>query len=150
MRRSADALPRFASLAHAHGLAAAVISDAPVGVDVEWLGRPRLRAARESAGRDELRLLGDDDASALVLLWTGKEAVLKQVGVGLSRLSRCRLLECAAPSEASRELVLGLDGVRHRVVSRALPAHWLSVASEHVVRFHELEALEALEAKEPA
>ena len=116
------------SKTHTAGFAAAAISRAPLGIDAEWIHRPRLTAAQESARRSELDLLGvrgQPDASSLVLLWTGKEAVLKKLGLGLTGLSRCRLVG----SNGMGELRYDFDGTRHEVVAHRLGDYWLSTCS---------------------
>lgn len=82
-----------ASWADTTGLAAALVAPVPVGLDVEWLHRPRWEAARARFHESgELRRLGADDREPVLALWTAKEALLKLAGVGLADLGRCRLL----------------------------------------------------------
>ncbi len=116
------------SKTHTEGFAAAAISRAPIGIDAECIHRPRLRAAKECASREELALLGaanDANASTVVLLWTGKEAVLKKLGLGLTGISRCRLVA----SSGAGQLLFDFDGTRHEVVSQRIGEYWLSSCS---------------------
>jgi hypothetical protein len=114
-----------ASFADTQGLAAALVAPVPVGLDAEWLHRPRWAAARErfrEAG--ELALLGADDAPAVLALWTAKEALLKLAGAGLADLGRCRLL--GRDGELYR---LELRCREHAVRVRASGQHVLACAS---------------------
>ena len=121
------------SKTHTEGFAAAALSRSPLGIDAEWIHRPRLSAARESAIKAELELLGASgtpDAAALVLLWTGKEAVLKKLGLGLTGLSRCRLVA----SNNAGELIYEFDGTRHDVAAHRIGDYWLSISClDHLV-----------------
>ena len=79
------------SLAHKPTMVAGVTSVEPVAIDVE---RIRPRADYQIAGaldNAELELLGGDAVHAYFCAWVAKEAVLKQVGVGLQGLSRARV-----------------------------------------------------------
>jgi 4'-phosphopantetheinyl transferase len=94
---TAETRPRF-SLSHTRGLAACMVSLGPwpagaeLGVDVEWMGRATLPAARLAR-----RFFHPDEAAALesvprgparhrlfLTLWTRKEAVLKALGLGIA------------------------------------------------------------------
>ncbi len=155
LERDASGLPRAAvpgrfglhrvcvSFSGTRGLAAAALSPHPVGVDVEWLGRTRLRPVRESAADDELLVAGTDTTS-LIRLWTAKEALLKKLGIGLAGLSRCRLVDRELDRDGTHRLALLFDTELHRVVSRELDrfgGHSVSVAAaDGAVEFLELVA----------
>lgn len=104
------------------GLAAAVVAPARVGIDAEWLDRPRLDAVRERFA-DELGRLGSDRPETVLRLWTAKEAVLKAYGVGLADLPRCPLAE-----EREEGLVLAYRGRLHAVRQWRFGRHLLAVA----------------------
>jgi 4'-phosphopantetheinyl transferase len=78
------------NLSHCHDLALVAIScDGPVGVDLEAQSRGRSLLGCEQAfcHPEEMATLPDDEelrASALLDLWTGKEALLKGLGTGMS------------------------------------------------------------------
>ncbi|MFT5287626.1 MAG: phosphopantetheinyl transferase [Planctomycetota bacterium] len=130
------------SKTHTEGFAAATISRSPIGIDAEWIYRPRLRAARESAGADELKLLGagdTPDAETPVLLWTGKEAVLKQAGLGLTGISRCQLIEVTGPNQ----FLFELDGEHYPVRSTLIGEYWLSVSTPNNLHIVKLDAKNA-------
>lgn len=79
------------SVSHARRLAAAVIADRPVGIDIEEI-RPRDRELHEAlAGPPEWTLLGDRSWRSFFRLWTAKEATLKANGEGIAELLACRL-----------------------------------------------------------
>jgi 4'-phosphopantetheinyl transferase len=79
----------FFNLSHAGGHAAlAVSSDVDLGVDIERLRpiEPGLSKQFFSACENEAlaKLDGDDWLSGFFRIWTGKEAVVKAIGLGLS------------------------------------------------------------------
>jgi len=114
-----------ASVADTTGLVAALVARAPVGIDVEWLLRPRWLAARERFRESgELALLGNDDRAAVLALWTAKEALLKLTGAGLADLARCRMIE--REGEFFR---LELRGHVHEVRVRTSGHHLVACAS---------------------
>jgi len=73
------------SVAHAHALAVvAVCADAPVGVDVEWLGRraawARLRTRCLSAAEQHAMDACAEPAAGFLHQWVRKEAAVKAAG----------------------------------------------------------------------
>jgi 4'-phosphopantetheinyl transferase len=98
------------SIAHAGGRVAGAVARHALGVDLEPLARPSSGVAAHALRPEERALLGEG-AEGFVRGWTAKEAVLKKLGVGLSELSRCRIVAAPAPDE----LELEHDGRSHRV-----------------------------------
>ncbi|HVS19283.1 MAG TPA: 4'-phosphopantetheinyl transferase superfamily protein, partial [Planctomycetota bacterium] len=98
------------SIAHAGGRVAGAVARHAVGVDLEPLREPRGGVAAHALREEERALLGPGP-DGFVRGWTAKEAVLKKLGVGLSELSRCRIV--AVPSAS--EVELEHDGRPHRV-----------------------------------
>lgn len=81
----------FWSLSHKEGCVAGVVSNRPVGIDLELLrGFSSALYARLAAPQEWALAAGCDDRLFL-RYWTAKEAVLKAVGKGLSGLGRCRV-----------------------------------------------------------
>jgi 4'-phosphopantetheinyl transferase len=81
------------SVAHKRRWAAAVISDQPVGIDIERI-KPRREELFDDAGTPrEWTLLGGRTWPAFFRLWTAKEAVLKAYGIGMAGWNRCSLAQ---------------------------------------------------------
>jgi 4'-phosphopantetheinyl transferase len=102
------------SLSHTDFGVAAVIYENEVGIDLESVRPLRRQLASRFASEDELAraLASDDPDSALIRLWTKKEAVAKRNGIGIGQdLRRLDLSHTA-----SIPLTLG-----------GLP-HWLSLS----------------------
>jgi 4'-phosphopantetheinyl transferase len=114
------------NLSHSGGLAALVIADCDVGVDIEEV-RPvdgavaeRFFSASENAALRGLR--GVDWRDAFYRCWTRKEAVVKALGKGLS----LRLSSFDVSVAPSASLLLRLEGCREAasqwsIVDVALP-----------------------------
>ena len=75
------------NISHSGSLAVCVISESPVGVDVEFIRNVDWRLARRCFREDELIWLekAPDTDYAFTQLWTRKESYLKLLGTGLSR-----------------------------------------------------------------
>ena len=108
--KSADNVPQpnagfHWSVSHKRRWAAAVVSDEPVGIDIERI-EPRPSDLHDALGAaTEWDLLGDRSWHAFFRLWTAKEATLKANGVGIGQLLACTL--AAVPDEHHLALVYG-------------------------------------------
>lgn len=81
----------FWSISHKRQFAAAVVADAPIGIDIEHVvERPR-RLHDALALKNEWDLMPDESWESFFMLWTAKEAVLKATGTGIADLLRCQL-----------------------------------------------------------
>ncbi len=93
-------LPRdghYWAISHKPAFAAAVISDGPVGIDIERI-TPRSEGLLDKlAHDDEWTLLGDRSWDAFFRVWTAKEATLKANGIGIAGFLSCRVV--AIPDE---------------------------------------------------
>lgn len=77
-----EPIPIHFSLSHSDWLAAVVVADSPVGIDVQHV-RSGLRGLAGQLHPAEQAQIGESD-SRLARCWTRKEAVLKAVGVGVA------------------------------------------------------------------
>lgn len=76
----------FFNLSHCKEAAVCVISDAPVGIDVESVRAYKDSLAQYTMNDEELQRIQEapDPAAAFIRLWTMKEAALKLIGTGIS------------------------------------------------------------------
>ncbi len=81
------------SISHKPLLAGAVISDAPVGIDIEHI-RPRGREDLwdRLANADEWKVAGERSWEMFFRLWTAKEATLKANSRGIGGFEECRIV----------------------------------------------------------
>ncbi len=79
------------SVAHKPLWTAAVVSDRPVGIDLEPVAPRRVEMFDALAAEEEWSLLRDREWLTFCRLWTAKEAVLKANGVGIGRFGDCKL-----------------------------------------------------------
>lgn len=74
----------FFSLSHSGSYAAAVLSDAEVGIDIEEIRPVSPSVFRRVCTEREMSLLSEDDPLEFLKIWTFKEAYFKRIGIGLS------------------------------------------------------------------
>ncbi len=74
------------NLSHCREAALCVVSDRPVGVDIESIDRYKETVAQYTMNEEEMALIhrSDSPAEAFVTFWTQKEAVLKLRGTGIT------------------------------------------------------------------
>ena len=74
------------NLSHCRDAVACVVSDEPVGIDVESVREYRESLVRYTMNDDEVARIesADSPALAFIRLWTMKEAALKLIGTGIS------------------------------------------------------------------
>ncbi|NUP95614.1 MAG: 4-phosphopantetheinyl transferase family protein [Planctomycetaceae bacterium] len=82
----------FWSLSHSPAHVAGVVSPLSIGVDVEEAREPRPELVERILGPAELELFAARGEDGFLRTWTAKEALLKEFGLGLQALSRCRIL----------------------------------------------------------
>lgn len=79
------------NLSHSHDLAALVVCEAPIGVDIERIGAPHEDVAQRFFSQVEAAALlatpEAERAAAFYRCWTAKEAFLKALGTGFSSAS---------------------------------------------------------------
>jgi len=104
-----DAPQRMFNLSHSGTLALCALDDRPVGVDIQVVKTHRPALPSRVCSADELVWLEKqpDLWDAFALLWTLKEARVKQSGIGLTRpLSKIRI-----PLPTGDEALLQQDGL---------------------------------------
>ena len=81
------------SISHKPLYVAGVVSDRPVGIDIEQIHEINPALYRKVAGEDEW-MLGDGRSIDLFFrFWTAKEAVIKVRGTGIRDMRKCRVIE---------------------------------------------------------
>ena len=81
----------FWSLSHKPEYVAGVISDHPVGIDIEQIRPVQPSLVNRIINSDEQQVTGTVSDDIFFRCWTAKESVLKAVGAGLKGLSQCRI-----------------------------------------------------------
>ena len=105
----------FFNLSHtAHGIAVAVSGQEEVGIDIEEIRphHPRLVSRICNAAEQAIVTHAPDPVSELVRLWSAKEAVVKQSGIGMGKADLPHI-----PTNGVQNIHLCFGGI----------PHWLSV-----------------------
>lgn len=99
------------NISHSGKYVVCVVSDKPVGIDVQEIGKYNFDVARRICNAKELKQIenSEDKVPEFTKLWTQKEAVLKMIGTGI----------------AYGDIKNCLD--KHNVWSRNMGDYWLSV-----------------------
>jgi len=97
------------NMSHCREAALCALSDKPVGVDVESIGRYNESLVRYTMNDDELAQIQQSDRPdvAFIRLWTQKEAVLKLAGTGITDNMRTALTASATPLTAAATVLGG-------------------------------------------
>ena len=112
------------SVSHSRAHVAGCVHRAPVGIDVEDRRHVRREVVERALAAQELALLGSGGADDFLRAWTAKEALLKELGLGLAGLSRCTIVEVAGEDA----LVVAFDALRRRVRQLVEPDHVVSAS----------------------
>lgn len=95
------------SLTHKAAWTAGVVSDGPVGIDIEAISpRRNMILFDKLAAADEWAIAGGRAWPNFFRLWTAKEATLKANSVGIGRLGECRVVAV----HGERHLTLAFQG----------------------------------------
>jgi 4'-phosphopantetheinyl transferase len=94
--KSADDVPQPSngwhwSLSHSASSVAGIVHREPVGIDVEDRREIRAEVIERVLHPDEIALFEQRGEPAFLRAWTAKEALLKELGLGLAGLSECRV-----------------------------------------------------------
>lgn len=103
------------SVSHTTSHVAGGVCDVSLGVDIESQRDARAEVVERVLRLEELALLGELTPRMFLRAWTAKEAVLKELGAGLGRLSECRItalegddamrVQCAGERRLVRQLI---------------------------------------------
>jgi 4'-phosphopantetheinyl transferase len=125
------------SLSHKERMVAAVVSPRPVGIDLERLAPMNERMYDRIADAAEWALAPHKIEKLFFRYWTAKEAVLKAVSKGLTRLDRCRVRAIVDDDHLQLQYEQDAWGVTHYWVGND---HLATVTSDHVaLQWHLLE-----------
>jgi len=75
------------SVSHSGNMIAFILSQEPVGIDIEYIKNPRLRVAERFFTEHEYNYIinSENPVSEFYKIWTSKESYLKMLGTGLSK-----------------------------------------------------------------
>lgn len=85
----------YFNLSHSNGIAACVISDLPVGIDIQYMGKYDTKISERFFTADEQKYIfqSDDKDLAFYTIWAKKEALLKCTGRGMGAVSSTSVLK---------------------------------------------------------
>lgn len=119
------------SLTHKPLYVGGVAGLSPVGVDLEQFRPIAMKIYDKVANAQEWQQAinaGLDSRTAFFMFWTAKEALLKRLGLGLSKgLAACRVEEVASDELA----VLSYDKTRYQVYFRKFNDHLAAVCADN-------------------
>lgn len=119
----------FFNVSHSGDYVICGVSNKPIGVDVEEIGKAPLEVAEYYFNMDEKKILreknGKEADKFFYALWTLKEAYLKMVGIGLQNLSQCSFsidsengkITCFIDGKIAEGLVFSLIEKEHYIMA---------------------------------
>ena len=117
--------PLYWSTTNTTGLVVALVAPVPVGVDAEWLGRPRSEAVVAYVPEGERQRTGLATPLAAFAIWSAREAVVKCAGIGMAAMGDVALVDAPSAGPWSMRLGSALYHVRQLRDER----HVVSVAA---------------------
>ena len=114
------------SLTHKTEYVGGVIAPYPVGIDIEKVCS-RTQALFQKTAAEAEWSLADKTFETFFRYWTAKEAVLKAAGIGLSAISKCRVV--GVPDE--RHLDIEYDTDTYRIQHHYFKDHIASMVSDN-------------------
>jgi len=114
------------SVSHKPRYVAAVVTQDPVGIDIEEVTPRSESIFAYVASDEEWQLGGGKTWDVFFRYWTAKEAVLKAVGIGLGGLKKCRVVSTSPVSDRG-DIVLSYEGVTFLVDQLCYDNHVASV-----------------------
>lgn len=82
-----DGSPLHFNLSHSGNFVACAIDESPIGIDIEVIRPVRQELCKKVCAQDECAYVfpnGEFSSERFLLLWTAKEALMKQIGIGIS------------------------------------------------------------------
>lgn len=114
------------SITHKREWTAAVISNEPVGIDIEHVVERKRRTHDHVASQAEWRRSGRDTWATFYRVWTAKEATLKSHGRGIGGLRKCQVVDASTPPY----MTLEYGGRTTRVMHYAHDDHLVAVTCD--------------------